>query len=139
MTEILVRVPDAPPAPPASLGRGNQLAWKALRVIDDKWVPDILGALADGPLRYRELLDAVPEIRESMLTRTLKSMERNGLLTHRVVAAVPVQSIYTLTELGHSLDEPLGVLADWAEAHLAEVEGARLSHDSEAIVRRAYP
>ena len=98
--------------------------------ISDKWVALILAALTDGPLRYSALSRRLAGVSQKMLTQTLRSLERDGLLTRTVMPTVPVTVTYELTGLGRSLqDLMLGVKA-WAEAHMDEVLAHRNEYDA---------
>ncbi len=71
--------------------------------VSDKWVALVLVGLEDGPLRYSELARRIAGVSQKMLTQTLRTLERDGLLTRTVTATVPATVTYELTELGHSL------------------------------------
>ena len=79
-------------------------------------------------MRYGELVDAIPEIAEGSLSRTLRQMERDGLVRRIMRPTMPGQVDYQLTDLGVSIIELLDVLATWAAEHGGEVETARLSY-----------
>jgi len=66
----------------------------------------------------------------SMLTQTLRSLERDGLLIRTVTPTVPVTVTYELTQLGRSLQEVMLGLKDWAEAHMDEVFANRGDYDA---------
>ena len=66
-----------------------------------------------------------------MLTQTLRTLERDGLLTRTVTPSVPVTVTYELTELGRSLQRVIHGLKDWAESHMAQVQEARASYDGQ--------
>src|ERR1700745_638440 len=99
--------------------------------ISDKWVALILAALgSDGPrpgadwagqprpMRYSELSRRLAGVSQKMLTQTLRSLERDGLLTRTVTPTVPVTVTYELTELGLSLQHLMGGIKQWAEEHM---------------------
>jgi DNA-binding HxlR family transcriptional regulator len=65
-----------------------------------------------------------------MLTKTLRQLERDGLVVRRVHAEVPPRVDYRLTPLGESLGEALCGVWLWVEAHHAEVERARRAYES---------
>ena len=65
--------------------------------LGDKWVALVLTALADGSRRHSELARSVPGARQKMLTRTLRGLERDGLVARSVTPAVPVRVDYALT------------------------------------------
>jgi DNA-binding HxlR family transcriptional regulator len=101
----------------------------ALDRIADKWTALLVGALFDGPRRFGELRGDVAGISEKMLTQTLRSLERDGLVERRAYPGVPPRVEYRMTELGRSLEEPLAAVRAWAERHVNAVEAARLAHD----------
>jgi DNA-binding HxlR family transcriptional regulator len=103
---------------------------KLLDRISDKWVTLVLKSLADGPKRYSELSRRLAGVSQKMLTQTLRSLERDGLLTRTVTPSVPVRVDYELTPLGASLAGLLGQLKTWAEQHIPEVDRARARYDA---------
>src|SRR5215831_19071260 len=110
--------------------------------ISDKWVALILAALgSDGthpradcdkprPMRYSELSRRLAGVSQKMLTQTLRSLERDGLLTRTVTPTVPVTVTYELTELGLSLQQVMRSLKEWAEAHMDQVLANRAEYDT---------
>ncbi|WP_416983722.1 winged helix-turn-helix transcriptional regulator [Streptomyces sp. T028] len=117
---------------------------KLLDRISDKWVTLILAALgSDSPhqpgtdcagepraMRYSELLRLLAGVSQKMLTQTLRSLERDGLVTRTVTPTVPVTVSYELTDLGLSLYETMRGLKAWAEAHMDDVLANRETYDS---------
>jgi len=103
---------------------------KLLDRISDKWVSLVLVSLADGPRRYNDLARAIAGVSQKMLTQTLRSLERDGLVTRTVTPSVPVRVDYDLTPLGHTLQTVMHAIKGWAEAHIEEVESARAEYDS---------
>jgi DNA-binding HxlR family transcriptional regulator len=101
----------------------------AVELLAEKWRIPILHLLRDGPLRTGELQNALLEISPKVLTQTLRSMERDGLIWRRVHSAVPPHVEYSLTTMGESLLEPLRELCHWAKAHTAERDEARARYD----------
>jgi DNA-binding HxlR family transcriptional regulator len=102
---------------------------KLLDRIADKWVALVVKSLGDGPKRYSEVSHQLAGISQKMLTQTLRSLERDGLLTRTVTPSVPVRVDYELTPLGESLAGVLGQLKMWAEQHMPEVDRARADYD----------
>jgi DNA-binding HxlR family transcriptional regulator len=113
-----------------------------LEWISNKWVALILAALgSDGPrpgadcageprpMRYSELSRRLAGVSQKMLTQTLRSLERDGLITRTVTPTVPVTVTYELTDLGLSLYQVMRGLKDWAEAHMDEVLAHRAEYD----------
>lgn len=101
--------------------------------ISDKWVALVIAAL-DGPrsMRYSELSRRLAGVSQKMLTQTLRSLERDGLVTRTVIPTVPVTVTYELTDLGRSLQSVMYALKDWAEAHMDEVLASRTRYDARA-------
>jgi DNA-binding HxlR family transcriptional regulator len=97
----------------------------ALRLIGDRWTALIVGVLAEQPRHFGELRRRVPTISQKMLTQTLRSLQRDGLISRSELATSPVRVEYALTPLGASLIEPLASLRDWAEDHVDEILAAR--------------
>lgn len=110
--------------------------------ISDKWVALILAALGnDGPclpgstgeprsMRYSELSRRLAGVSQKMLTQTLRSLERDGLLTRTVTPTVPVTVTYQLTDLGLSLQQVMASIKDWAETHMTDVQANREKYDA---------
>ena len=99
--------------------------------ISDKWVSLVVSALAPGPKRYSDLARKIAGVSPKMLTQTLRSLERDGLLTRTVTPSVPVRVDYELTALGQNLAQLLTAVKHWAETHFDEVHAARERYDTE--------
>jgi DNA-binding HxlR family transcriptional regulator len=99
--------------------------------LSDKWVTLVLCALEDEPQRYSQLARTIAGVSQKMLTQTLRTLERDGLLTRTVTATVPVTVTYELTALGRSLLVVFAGLKGWAESHMEEVLEARGSYDAQ--------
>ncbi|MET9387232.1 helix-turn-helix domain-containing protein [Streptomyces sp. NPDC002928] len=100
--------------------------------ISDKWVSLVVSALATGPMRYSDLGRKIAGVSPKMLTQTLRSLERDGILTRTVTPSVPVRVDYELTPLGSNLACLLTAVKDWAETHFDEVHAARERYDTES-------
>lgn len=99
--------------------------------LSDKWVALVLAALAEeGTMRYSALARRLAGVSQKMLTQTLRSLERDGLVTRTVTPTVPVTVDYDLTPLGASLDGIMRHLKGWAESHMDEVRSAREEYDA---------
>ena len=102
--------------------------------ISDKWVALVLAALgSDGAMRYSELSRRLAGVSQKMLTQTLRSLERDGLLTRTVTPTVPVTVTYELTDLGLSLQQLMHGLKDWAESHMGQVLANRSQYDGREV------
>lgn len=90
----------------------------ALEVIGGKWKGIILYHLLDGEMRFSELKRQVGSVTQRMLTKQLRELENDGLITRNVYAVVPPKVEYSLTEKGHTLDPILIALRDWGHEHV---------------------
>lgn len=101
--------------------------------VADRWTLFIIDALHDGggTLRFGALAQAVPGISRKMLTRTLRLLERDGLVARQAYAVVPPRVDYALTPLGAALGESLCGLWLWASAHIDAVAAARARFDAD--------
>lgn len=101
------------------------LAREVLTQIGDKWTSQVISSLAGGPLRFGVLQTDVPGISHRMLTRTLRSLERDGLVSRTSYPEVPPRVEYELTALGETLIEPIAGILEWVGRHQGEVEANR--------------
>ena len=101
-----------------------------LRHVVDRWTPLVVTVLADGPSRFGELRARVGGVTPKVLTQTLRSMERDGLVTRTQLPGVPPRVDYELTDLGRSLQEPIDALRTWIHTHSAQILAHRESYDA---------
>ena len=101
----------------------------ALDLIANKWTALVVGLLGNGTQRFAALSRQIGGISQKMLTQTLRSMERDGLVERAVYAEVPPRVEYTLTPLGQTLREPLGALRNWAEENVGTIITAQRHYD----------
>ncbi|MGV4988189.1 winged helix-turn-helix transcriptional regulator [Streptomyces sp. NRAIS4] len=99
--------------------------------LSDKWVSLVVAALATGPQRYSDIGRKVAGVSPKMLTQTLRTLERDGIVSRTVTPSVPVRVDYELTPLGASLAGLLTAVKEWAETHFEEVRGARERYDAQ--------
>jgi DNA-binding HxlR family transcriptional regulator len=109
---------------------------QALDLIADKWVVAVLYVLSQGTKRYGELQREIGDISQRMLTRTLRDLERNGLVDRKVYLVVPPMVEYSLTPLGQTLNQVLKELCDWSTNNFHDVEAARIDYDKSAQTPR---
>ena len=97
----------------------------------DKWSLLVLYTLEqNGTMRFNDLMRSIPDISQKMLTVTLKSMVADGLVSRKVIPAVPVKVEYTLTERANSVMPILDRLLEWSMDHFGEIISERVSHSS---------
>jgi DNA-binding HxlR family transcriptional regulator len=97
--------------------------------VGDKWAVLLLGLLRKEPMRFNALRRHVDGISQKMLSQTLKSLERDGVVKRRAIATVPVTVEYSITPLGVTLAKAVDPLRSWAETHLKEVQAAQRRYD----------
>ncbi|MCP2334308.1 winged helix-turn-helix transcriptional regulator [Actinoalloteichus caeruleus] len=112
--------------------------------ISNKWTALILAALGSGgphrsgeacadgprPMRYSELARRLAGVSQKMLTQTLRSLERDGLISRTVTPTVPVTVTYELTDLGLSLHHLMRGIKEWADTHMDVVLANGEAYDS---------
>lgn len=118
---------------PVSSSLKETLVHEMLERIADKWTLLVIDALDDRKeLRFSRLRERLGGVSQKMLTKTLRQLERDGLVVRRVHAEVPPRVDYRLTSLGVSLGKSVCGLWTWVEAHMHDVERSRRAFDAGA-------
>jgi DNA-binding HxlR family transcriptional regulator len=112
--------------------RDDCLVRDVLSRIGDKWSLYVVSRLGDGTRRFRQLHRSIDGISERMLTVTLRSLERDGLIVRTVFPVVPPKVEYELTQVGASLLATVAPLFTWCDDHLDYVTQARAAYDGQA-------
>jgi len=103
----------------------------SLEVIGGKWKGVILYHLLGGTKRFNELRRLMPKVTQRMLTRQLRELEDDQILTRKVYAEVPPKVEYALTEFGRSLEPLLKMLQQWGNQYLDKITEIRASQSIE--------
>jgi DNA-binding HxlR family transcriptional regulator len=90
---------------------------RTVAMIADKWKVIVIGNLGEGTMRFRELQRAMQGVTPKVLTRQLRDLEHDGLVTRKAYAEIPPRVEYSLTPLGRSLLPILQQLHNWAVAN----------------------
>ncbi|MFC0600921.1 winged helix-turn-helix transcriptional regulator [Streptomyces palmae] len=98
----------------------------------DKWAALILACLEHGPRRFSELRVPLARVTPKVLTQSLRSLERDGMVKRTVYAEATPHVEYELTPLGRSLLGPLAVACAWTREHWDELLDARDAYDHAA-------
>lgn len=99
--------------------------------IGSKWAVLVLGELGrHGTCRFTLLRQRLAGVSDKMLTQTLRTLERDGLVLRTVYPEVPTRVEYELTPLGQTLRGPLRELTQWSVGHIEDVLAAREEYDS---------
>lgn len=113
-----------------SKDRIEALVTELIGRVADKWTMLVIEVLTEkGELRFTRLRECVPAVSYKMLTQTLRSMEREGLVARTVHPVIPPKVEYRLTTLGLSLSAAFCGVWMWAEEHIGEVEQARAAFE----------
>ncbi|WP_246268491.1 winged helix-turn-helix transcriptional regulator [Nonomuraea typhae] len=98
--------------------------------VGDKWSVLVMHLLGSGSKRYSELQRAIDGISQRMLTLTLRSLERDGLVERTVTPSSPPRVDYALTPVGRTLSTQVAALIDWADRHREYVAASRVRYDA---------
>ncbi|MBD76978.1 MAG: transcriptional regulator [Citromicrobium sp.] len=114
---------------------GCRAVSEVLSRVGDKWTVLIVKSLQAADKegrRFNDLKRDIGGISQQMLTRSLRALERDGMVERTVHATVPPQVEYRLTDLGHSLAVPVMALADWTFENLPLIHANRAAYDKVA-------
>jgi DNA-binding HxlR family transcriptional regulator len=121
---------------PSSAAAKEALVHEMLARVADKWTLLVIDALdSRTEMRFSRLRERLGGVSQKMLTKTLRQLERDGLVVRRVHAEVPPRVDYRLTPLGVSLGKSVCGLWTWVEAHMKDVERSRRAFDATAPAR----
>ncbi|MDI6027603.1 helix-turn-helix domain-containing protein [Corticibacterium sp. UT-5YL-CI-8] len=98
--------------------------------VGDTWSLLVLFTLQPAPCRFNALKRAIEGISQRMLTVTLRSLERDGLVSRRVKPTTPPEVEYSLTELGQSIAVPVAALGSWAAENRGRLRQAQADFDA---------
>lgn len=118
---------------PADVFASNCPSRSVVDILSDKWAMLLLWSLARGPLRFGELRRRLDGVTQKMLTQTLRTLERNGLVSRTVYATTPPSVEYALTALGMSVSVVAEKMCVWAQEHFDDVLAARQDYDAALV------
>ncbi len=101
---------------------------EAVELVGRRWTGAILRVLMDGPLRFSEIAQAIPELSDRLLSERMKELEARGIVERRVISGPPLRVEYALSRMGRELEPALSELQRWAKRWLAQ----RISADASA-------
>lgn len=105
---------------------------EVLKRVGDRWSVLVIISLSEyGTLRFNELKRNLG-ISQRMLSRTLRELERDGLVRRTYYATIPPKVEYNLTPMGESFRQPVSALGHWALDNLAKIDAARNVYDKAA-------
>ena len=91
---------------------------EAVELVGRRWTGAILRVLMDGPLRFSEIAQAVPELSDRLLSERMKELEARGIVERNVMPGPPVRVEYSLSQMGRELEPALSELQHWANRWL---------------------
>ncbi|WP_240969005.1 helix-turn-helix domain-containing protein [Streptomyces sp. HNM0575] len=101
-----------------------------LEHVTSRWGVLVLILLLDRPHRFNELRRAIGRVSEKMLTQTLQTLERDGLVHRDAKPVIPPRVDYSLTGLGREAAGQVRALAAWTEERMEKVQEAREAYDT---------
>lgn len=105
---------------------------EAVELVGRRWTGAILRVLMDGPLRFSEIAQAVPELSDRLLSERMKELEARGVVERTVLPGPPVRVEYGLSRMGSELEPALSELQRWAKRWLGDGAPASAEHPAAA-------
>jgi DNA-binding HxlR family transcriptional regulator len=99
---------------------------EAVELVGRRWTGAILRVLMDGPLRFSEIAQAVPELSDRLLSERMKQLEGRGIVERKVSSGPPLRVEYQLSQMGRELEPALSELQHWAKRWLRRREPAQV-------------
>jgi DNA-binding HxlR family transcriptional regulator len=116
-------------------GSGSCPIREVLDRVGDTWSLLVIINLQPQPMRFNALKRAIEGISQRMLTVTLRSLERDGLVQRTVRPTTPPEVEYALSELGQSIAVPIAALGVWAAQNRDKLRVARKNFDAAVLAR----
>ncbi len=98
---------------------------EAVELVGRRWTGAILRVLMDGPLRFSEVAQAIPELSDRLLSERMKELEARGIVDRTVISGPPLRVRYELSRMGHELEPALSELQVWAQRWLGRHSAPR--------------
>jgi DNA-binding HxlR family transcriptional regulator len=92
---------------------------EAVELVGRRWTGAILRVLMDGPLRFSEIAQAIPELSDRLLSERMKELEARGIVERTVLPGPPLRVQYELSKMGRELEPALAELQHWARRWLS--------------------
>ena len=112
---------------------------EAVVLIGRRWTGAILRVLMDGPLRFSQIGQAVPELSDRLLSERMKELESRGIVESTVIPGPPLRVEYALSQMGRELEPTLSELQRWAARWLGSRRTAQDGREREPSVSAASP
>ncbi len=92
---------------------------EAVELVGRRWTGAILRVLMDGPLRFSEISQAVPDMSDRLLSERIKQLEARGIIERTVHGGPPIRVEYSLSPMGRALEPALSEIQLWARRWLS--------------------
>src|SRR5579859_5287396 len=93
---------------------------EAVELVGRRWTGAILRVLMDGPLRFSEIAQSIPELSDRLLSERMKELEARGMVQRTVIPGPPLRVQYELSKMGRELEPALAALQSWARRWLGD-------------------
>ena len=93
----------------------------ALDVLYGRWKLPIIISLTFGSRRFKQIIEEIPGLTDKSLSKELKELETNQLITRKVYESFPPRVEYSITEHGKSLEKVINELRDWGKEHRKKI------------------
>jgi DNA-binding HxlR family transcriptional regulator len=97
---------------------------EAVELVGRRWTGAIVRVLMDGPLRFSEICQAVPELSDRLLSERMKELEARGIVKRTVIPGPPLRVQYELSPMGRALEPALEEIQRWADRWLRRTADA---------------
>jgi DNA-binding HxlR family transcriptional regulator len=113
----------------------DSLTREMVSCISDKWSLWTMSVIAEyrRPMRFSRIMENVAGISQKSLTKTLRSLERDGLITRKVFAEVPPRVEYAITPLGTAMLDNVAPLWLWVAKNVRRFQDARADFDGRSM------
>ncbi len=113
----------------------DALTREMVSLISDKWSLWTMSAIAESgqPMRFSRIMDVVEGVSQKSLTKTLRGLERDGLITRRVFAEVPPRVEYAITSLGTEMLNHVAPLWLWVARSVKRFKDCRAAFDAPPV------
>jgi DNA-binding HxlR family transcriptional regulator len=102
---------------------------EAVELVGRRWTGAILRVLMDGPMRFSEIAQSVPELSDRLLSERMKELESRGMVERTVISGPPIRVQYELSRMGRELEPALSELQNWARRWLGDHRSRAPSSD----------
>jgi DNA-binding HxlR family transcriptional regulator len=111
----------------AAHGNCCPLYHEAVELVGRRWTGAILSVLMEGPRRFSEIAQAIPELSDRLLSERMKELEARGMVRRTVIPGPPLRVQYELSVMGSELEPALNELGSWARRWLGDRASAPAS------------